>query len=178
MNISENLSNQFVTQSVQRKDDMYFYSQSWIWRAIEALASAKDFNPSPTHLSNRLNITVEEVVCALEGLERLGLILRVNNGFKPKNIETVLNNSSTEIQSLIQSHVNLSSQILTQIDEDSFFINRFLLGNKDIVKSNLSKIKDFFNSIDTSGEKLPSPEVFAIQISITQVTNKPQGELS
>lgn len=178
MNISENLSNQFVTQSVQQKDDMYFYSQSWIWRAINALVSANDFNPSPTHISRRLNVDVEEVVCALEGLERLGFIYKNNNTYK-KCINIVTNShTNLDENSLLQTHISISSQILTNLNTNSLIKSLFINSNEVIIRKNLPKIIDFFTSLQKDSDDISSSEVFAIQISIGQLTNKPQGDLS
>ena len=67
---------QTLKKSDQRQEDLYFYTQSWVWRAIEALVLAKDFDPSPRAIANRLNVSVETIVDALDGLERLGSIQR------------------------------------------------------------------------------------------------------
>lgn len=64
------------------KADLKQYCGNWIWRALECLVDSKDFNPSPKWISQRLNISIENAVDAIEGLERMGLIVRTGNSFK------------------------------------------------------------------------------------------------
>ena len=66
------------------------YSGNWIWRAVECLVKSKDFNPSPKWIADRLSISIENAVDAIEGLEKLRLITRTSTGFAATGNITLL----------------------------------------------------------------------------------------
>jgi hypothetical protein len=67
--------------SLRSTEDIKMYLESWIWRAVESLITARDFEPSPRSIAYRLNISVEQAVDALEGLQRLGQIGKTSNSY-------------------------------------------------------------------------------------------------
>ncbi|MFZ3229910.1 MAG: DUF4423 domain-containing protein [Pseudobdellovibrio sp.] len=159
----------------QIETDLMFYTQSWVWRGVEALITAKDFDPSPISISKRINISTEAAVLALEGLDRLGLIQR--QGTKIVKVENVTHFNSTNMRKtdLYKSHSNLAPQLLSKMTENSVFTTRFCLANYDLVKKHAPKIQSFLDSLDEEGSQLSSPNVMAVEITISDLSQKPQG---
>lgn len=153
------------------------YYENWIWRAVESLATAKDFDPSIRSIATRLNISTEKAVDAVEGLLKIGLLVRQKNTYaKPQRV-TSINREILSAQSLLAGHAKMANQIITKLDVQSIFSTRFCLGSDELIRKHAIKIQDFFNSLDLDGEKLENPDVISIEISIANLTRKTTGGL-
>lgn len=168
--LDQNLG-QTKSQEDQKQEDLYFYTQSWIWRAVEALVLAKDFDPSPRAIANRLNVSVEAVVDALDGLERINAITREGRTFKRTQSYHSVNVSNSTRQQLLDSHTNISSQIVSKLNPESIFTNVICLGNKDIIIKHADKLRNFISSLVEEGKDLNNPDVIAVEISIAAIEN-------
>jgi DNA-binding MarR family transcriptional regulator len=158
----------------QKQNDLYFYTQSWVWRAIEALVLAKDFDPSPRAISTRLNISVEMAVDALDGLERLGSIERSGKTFtRPAALHNITPAQATKEQ-LLDAHTNIAGQLLTKLNTESLFTTQICLGSLELVKKHASKISEFLNALDVEGRNIDNPDVISVEISIACINNKSQ----
>lgn len=148
------------------------YSESWMWRAVESLITAKNFNPSPKAIARRLNITVEQAVESLEGLEKIGVISRQNNTYikKIENI-TEVDQKDLEKAELLEVHSKLAPQIISKLDENSIFTTQISLGTLEIVRKHRSKLIEFLDLIDSDASELENPDVLAIEISIAKISS-------
>lgn len=149
--------------------DLNSYGANWVWRAIESLVTAKNFDPSVTAIANRLNVSIEAVVSALEGLERMGLIVRSGRTFiKPDGV-TILNQATHSKTDLLASHSHLAPQIIGLLDEECIFTTRFSLGSIKIARKHAHKLQEFLNAVDADGSNEEDPNLLAIEISIAQI---------
>lgn len=149
--------------------DLHSYCANWVWRAIESLVTAKNFDPSVTAIANRLNVSIEAVVSALEGLERMDLIARSGKTFMKSDGVTVLNQGTHSKTDLLASHSHLAPQIIGLLDEESIFTTRFSLGSIKIARKHAHKLQEFLNAVDADGSTEENPDLLAIEISIAQV---------
>lgn len=169
--LDQNLG-QTQSQKDQKQEDLYFYTQSWVWRAVEALVLAKDFDPSPRSIANRLNISVEAAVDALDGLVRLGAIYRDSNTFKRNVSNHIVSPEQTTKEKLLSAHTNIATQILPKLNTDSIFTTQVCLGKMSLVKKHADKLVAFLDSLDAEGRLEDNPDVISIEISITSTENK------
>lgn len=158
------------------KIDLQSYGSNWVWRAIEALVTAKNFDPSATAIASRLNVSLEAAVNALEGLERLGVIVRTGKTYSKPNTLTVLDTTTHSKKDLLASHGHLAPQIIGMLNEESIFATRITLGSLKLVRKHADKLKAFLNSIDDDASQEENPDILAIEISIAQI-GKNQGGL-
>ena len=173
--INQNISNTIENDSKLSNSDLQNYSSNWVWRAIESLVTAKNFNPAISAIANRLNVSIEAVVNALEGLERLNIIKRDGQSFlKPTNV-TFLDKSNTNPKNLLVAHGHLAPQIIGMLNEESIFATRFTLGSLKIARKHAHKLQDFLNSVDQDGSIEDNPDILAIDISIAQVNSSKGG---
>ena len=154
------------------KFDLQNYGSNWVWRAVEALVTSKTFDPSATAIANRLNVSIEASVNALEGLERLGFIVRDGKTFiKPDNL-TLVDAKTTSKAELLHAHAHLAPQIVGMLDEDSIFSTQISLGSLRIAKKHAHKLIEFMDAVDADGSQEQNPELIAIEISIAQIGKK------
>ena len=167
----DNTMDQSLQKDDQRKEDLYFYTQSWVWRAIEALVLAKDFDPSPRSIANRLNISIEAAVDALDGLERLGSIYRDGRNYARNLNLNLITPENTSKNQILHAHTNITNQMITKLTPDSFYTNQICLGSIKLVKENLYKISDFLNTLDQEGRNEDSPGLISVEFSVSCIEN-------
>lgn len=124
------------------------------WWTVFAAFDLPDFNPSTLWLAKKTNLSVEEVVDALEGLTVLGYLQKENGAFEPVKGKEFLkfdwsNKSKAEI---IDEHAIVSQQILNHMHPDTTvaFDHRFIAGNKEII---LDLYKDIQAAFDRAFAK-------------------------
>lgn len=157
--------------------DLMYYSQSWVWRAIEALVTAKNFNPSPIIIAKRINISVETVINALEGLERLSLIKRTESSYIKVENMSLIDETQVTKKELLVTHSTLAPQILGMLDENSVFTSQIALGSLKIARKHAHKLIEFLDAVDADGAKEENPDLIAIEISIGQIGNNQERGL-
>ena len=158
--------------------DLMYYSQSWVWRAIEALVTAKNFNPSPIAIAKRINISVETVITALEGLERLNLIKRTESSYIKVENMTIIDQTKVTKKELLLSHSTIAPQIQGMLDESSLFATRISLGSLKIARKHAHKLIEFLDAVDADGSLEENPDLVAIEISIGQIGQSQERGLS
>lgn len=172
--LDQNLG-QTQSQKDQKQEDLYFYTQSWVWRAIEALVLAKDFDPSPRAIATRLNVSVEAAVDALDGLVRLGCIERTGGTFTRNPQLNAVTPQTTSKEHTLNAHTNLANQMIAKLNSDSFYKNQICLGSVKLIKENLPKIAEFFKTMDQEGRNEVSPGIVSIEFSVSCVENQSQN---
>ncbi len=70
MEVTTNREAELANAPAPSGSDLQNWAGNWIWRAVQTLVRAPDFNASPKWIAARLNISIEKAVDALEGVER------------------------------------------------------------------------------------------------------------
>jgi hypothetical protein len=157
---------------VTPEPDLKFYGSSWIWRAVECLVQSKDFNPSPRWISERLNISVDKAVDAIEGLQRLDLIRRTESGYIPTNLLTTFGSPDLSRKELLQIQSRIAPQILTKVEPQDAFTTQIFLGNRALVRRFVPKLLAVFDEMNAAGIEEGLTEVMALEISFANLTKE------
>jgi hypothetical protein len=104
--------------ATERPDFQRHYTGNWVWRAVAALID-EEGEYSPSFFSEKLNAPVHEIVHALEGLEKLGIIRRTQNGYKKILKYLYYNDKNLDPVRLLSDHVLVSTQILGRLVHSS-----------------------------------------------------------
>lgn len=104
------------------------YFGNWLWRAIYAFLDHQDFDGSPLWLSQKLDVKVEDVVTALDGLIQLNLAKRSERGFESRCQQFLIPDEHNSMQARMNQHKNLSRQVLNHLDpgKQAFFRSSFV----------------------------------------------------
>ena len=62
--------------------------------------------------------------------------------------------------------------MILKLSTESFYKNQICLGSVKLIKENLHKISDFFNTLDKEGRNEDFPEVVSIEFSVSCIENK------
>lgn len=154
----------------QHKEDLQYYCMNWIWRAVECLVQTPEFNPSPKWISQRLGITVEKAVDAMEGLERLGLIVRVGNSFKTSTPQYDIGTKDLTKDKLLEIHSRIAPQIISKLDANCKFSSGFLVADEHLVMEYVPKIQKILVEMQEEGLRRGLREVYATEYSFTGLT--------
>ncbi|RYZ93647.1 MAG: DUF4423 domain-containing protein [Proteobacteria bacterium] len=160
-----------VKEAEARASDLQSWAGNWIWRAVQTLVRAPDFNPSPKWVATRLNVSVEKALDALEGLERLGFITRDGAGGYAHTKEWVqlLPGKVTRAQ-LLNEHSKIAPQIITKLTAKDKFTTQFFIADQALVAAYAPKFIQLYRELNEEGLKLGLKEVFASEISFAQLT--------
>jgi len=158
-------------------DDLQQWQCNWIWRAVQTLAEAADFNSSPKWISKRLNISIEKAVDALEGLERLGYLERQGNIVRAanSNLQIRHDNSPIDRERLLLGHTKLSPIILSKLKAEDSFTSQFFIGNKELVREFAPKFIKLYEQMNEVGRERGLTDVMASEISFVQLTTSEIG---
>ncbi|MCE3009751.1 MAG: DUF4423 domain-containing protein [Proteobacteria bacterium] len=148
---------------------------NWIWRATQCLVEAPDFNPSPKWIANRLNITIEKAVEAIEGLERLGCIKRKGISFEVVNDWMQLTPDELSRERLLAAQSRIAPQLISKLDQNDAFTSQFFLGNKEMLAKYTPKFMELFRQMNEEAQRSGHTDVLAAQISFVQLTAAQQG---
>lgn len=161
----------------QLEIDLKQFCENWIWRATECLVSAPDFEASPKWAAKRLNVSVEKVVEALEGLERLGHIKRIGSTFeKVADLVSVDSKQITKEQ-LITIHSRIAPQIISKLDSTAKFTTQFFLGNRELLEEFAPKFSALIDEMRDRGLQQRSSDVTAMELSFTVLTDRSGGAM-
>lgn len=176
---NNNPTSEFRTQPclVEKRQLQKKYTGSWVWRTIASLIEISDFTPSSKWIAQRLNITVDEVVSALEGLEGLGIIRRTPSGYEKVLKFVYYSDRDLEPKSILMDHVMISTQILGRLDPiqtdiPSFYRTGFIATNKELTKDFFNKVEQLFKEYMEASSESASDMVFAISLSGIDVSGK------
>jgi hypothetical protein len=150
---------------------------NWTWRAVQCLVESPDFNPSPKWISKRLNISVENAVDSLEGLERLGCIVRDGVTFKVKTDWLQLSPQVLDKERLLAAQSRIAPQLISKLTPHDAFTSQFFVGNKELVKKYSPRFMELFKQMNDEGLRMGQTDVIAAQISFVQVTTEQEGGL-
>jgi len=152
-------------------EDMQHWVSSWIWKAVLCLTEVPDFNSSPKWIAQRLNVTVEKAVDALEGLERLGKLERVNGHYQVSNTWEQTGVQELDRSELLKQHSKIAPQLISRLNENDKYTAQFFVGNQDLISKYAPKFMQIFCEMNAEGRELGLKEVIASEISFVQLTN-------
>lgn len=175
MNIEKNTEIQnleIVTAKDQMKTDLNQYCANWIWRSVECLVEAPDFESSPKWSAKRLNVSVDKIVDAIEGLERLGYIKRDGSTYiKPKEYVAV-DTSHLNRENLFEFHSKLAPQIITKLTSNDKFTTWFFNADDQLISEFAPRFMKLYKEMNDEGVRRKCKDIFASEISFAQLTEK------
>lgn len=166
-----------VEMTKDQKAGMKQFTDNWIWRTVMCLVESPNFDPSPRWIASKLDISVEKAVDAIEGLQKLNLVERVENTFKVKNQWFQVMPKDLERTDLLDTHIKLAPQILSRLNEEDSFTVQFLKGNKDLLKKYSPKFIELYRQMDEEAQRSGISDVMASEISFVQLTKEHGGAL-
>ncbi len=149
----------------QFTSDLAQYSGNWIWRALECLIESPDFEYSPKWAAKRLNVTVEKIVDAYEGLDRLGYIKREGVSYKKNIQEYHIGQTEFTREDLLAIHSRLAPQVISKLKPTSKFTTWFFLGNDELVTKYAPQFMKIYAQMHKEGLEKGLKEVVASEIS-------------
>lgn len=148
---------------------------NWTWRAVQCLVESPDFNPSPKWIASRLNISVENAVEAIEGIERLGCIRRDGLKFKVANGWMQLTPEKLDGKRLLAGQARIVPQLMSKMTPTDAYTSQFFIGNRELIKKFAPKFMELFKQMNDEGMSAAHTDVVAAQISFVQLTDDQAG---
>lgn len=166
MNLAENIP---ITLP-NNKDLQLEYVGNWIWRSVASLIDTKDFNPSPRWIAEKLNVRYAEVIKALEGLERLGIIGRTKTGYKKLLKYVYFSDRDLDPKAVLSDHVLISTQIMGRLNPlnpkiGCFYRTGFVATNQDIAKKYFLKMEALMKDFLMESANCSADTVYAFTLS-------------
>jgi DNA-binding Lrp family transcriptional regulator len=153
--------------------DLIHFCGNWVWRAVEALVQAKDFQSNPAWIADRLNISVEAAKDALEGLERIGMITRTETGYVNNSEYIFANCEKLDRSDMFSIHNKIKDQIDAKITSRDSYANTILLSNKEHVSRFFKKFEAIVEELNkSSSEDANCNEVFSFELSLARITRE------
>lgn len=163
--------NTAAQKNISTSDLIHFYG-SWVWRAVYAIVDAKDFNPDPAWIADRLNIAVSAAKDAFEGLERIGAISVVDGSYK--SVIDFAYHPASEIDraDMFYVHTKIRDQISERMKTKDCFSNLIFLSNKELISKFYFKFTDLIEELNAEGLKAECKDVFALELSFSKLTRE------
>lgn len=149
------------------RERLRHFAGNWVWRATEALIDHPDFEPSAQWLKNRLNISLEEAVEALDGLEKLGVLTRNGAQAKRRGVQFLIPQDLNTRSVKIQNNVHHSQQILNRLAEKEVGvgITYYSLLTKAQVNELYEKFDQILSQMHQAAAKSRDSRLFGISFS-------------
>jgi len=149
------------------------YLGNWIWRAVDCLVGTKDFNSSGRWISNRLKISVEEAVDAMDGLQAMGVIYMGPGGrFRRANNVNEFTEKEFGRNQLIMDHLMVSAQINSKFSrfkdkpiEDASFTNFVITSTRKRYLARMKEIHAIFREWSEEHNESEIEEVYGLTFS-------------
>lgn len=153
------------------------FTDNWIWRTVLCLVEHPNFDPSPKWIAARIGTSVEKVVDAIEGLQRLNLIVKSDNTYKVTTEWLQILPKDLPRADLLRTHIRIAPQILSRLDENDGFTVQFFTGNKELLKKYAPKFIALYKEMEDEAKQKNITEVMASELSFVQVTNNSRGDV-
>ena len=170
----------YAELSSEEKDAWVAYCTNWTWRAVECLVDLPDFQPSMKSVSKRLNISLEEAVDAVEGLESLKLIKRTLTGSFVRTARTVVpTDFGVPLNDVLRGHMHVATELSARIidKENMRFSNCFFTSNRERLAVALKQIESIMRGLCEDIDPDSDTEVFALEFSCASLSARPQDSM-
>jgi hypothetical protein len=176
MDVTNEQENKSPLNQGSQSADLENWAGNWIWRAVQCLVQAPDFNPSPRWIAARLNISLEKALDALEGLERLRFIRREGSSFVHTDqwVQVLPGRLSTD--DLLSRHAKIAPRIIAKLEANDKYTTQFLVANKELVSKYAPRFIALYKEMNDEGLRLGHTEVFASEMSFVQLTKDIGGQ--
>lgn len=155
---------------VSKKTELLeMYCGNWIWRAVECLLDSKE-NHTISSIAERLNISMENAVKAIEGLVSLGYITWQNDNIVKLVPEYHLGTSEIDKKEWLKIYSRLSPQIVSKLTKDDKFTTWFFLCDDEIVSRYAPKFMSLYKEMMAEGLSKGAKEVYASELSFAVLT--------
>ncbi len=153
------------------------YIGNWVWRAVASLVDTRDFDPSPKWIAKKINVNLEEVVDALEGLEKLGIIGRTPQGYKKLLKYVYFSDRDLNPKAVLADHVLISTQIMGRLNPANpnlgcFYRTGFVATNQELAKKYFSKMESVMKEFLMESANCAADSVYAFTFSAVDVIDK------
>jgi hypothetical protein len=174
-----NLEAPASTTSIISEADWEQYSGNWIWRAVQCLVDLPEFSPSPKWIANRLNVGVEKAVEAIDGLERIGRVIRTSKGsYKLTQEWDYINSDNQSREKLLSAQSRIAPQLISKLTTSDAFTSQFFTGDQATIKKYSPHFMRLFKEMSEEAKSNGCTDVIAVQMSFVQLTiTKEEGAL-
>ncbi|OQW49224.1 MAG: hypothetical protein A4S09_03920 [Proteobacteria bacterium SG_bin7] len=153
------------------------YIGNWVWRAVASLVDTKEFDPSPKWIAKKINVNLEEVVDALEGLEKLGIIGRTPQGYKKLLKYVYFSDRDLNPKAVLADHVLISTQIMGRLNPANpnlgcFYRTGFVATNQELAKKYFTKMEAVMKEFLMESANAAADAVYAFTFSAVDVMDK------
>lgn len=156
----------------QSQTDLGNWTGNWIWRTVQSLAQSPEFSESPRWIAQQLNISVEKALDAIEGLERLGFMARVEGKLKVTESWKQITPAEVPRANLLAHFSKLAPQIITRVKPEDKFTSQFFLADEELVAECASKIMQAFKEMNDEALKRGAKDVYASEIVFAKMTQQ------
>lgn len=146
----QNLANGSSLSAISYADAMENYRKNTDWWVVFAAFDLPGFQSSPLWISQRLNLGIETVIEALEGLVLLGYLTKASAGYekiKGKEFVSVKPNDRKKAD-VIEEHSLISAQVLNQLNEGAI-----MAIDHRCFASDVDTLKELYFDINAAMEK-------------------------
>lgn len=161
--------------STHYPQDLSSFTGNWIWKAVMCLVESPDFQPSPKWTASRLNISIENAVDALDGLERLNLIRRDGSSYIVTEQSLQISDKDISPARLAADTSLLMQQAVSKITSEDKFTIQFFLGNKALVSEYAPKFMALYSDMEKAAHDRNLTDVVLSQISFSVITDNKGG---
>lgn len=153
------------------------YTSSWLWRSLSALIDVEPRGLSFKDYSRMLGVSPLEVMEAIDGLEKLGIIRREGEGYVKVMKYVYFSDRALNPQKVMMDHVLVSSQLLHRLsaqdpEQKSFYRTGFVATNEKLLNDFSSKMEALMKEFLEQSSREPSTHVVAFTHSSLTLTKK------
>lgn len=122
------------------------YTGNWVVRAVSALLDTENFNAAPKWVAQKLDISLDEAVSALDTLEKLGIIRRTEAGYEKVLKYVYFSDRDLDPMAVLADHALISTQIMGRLDPSNPTVGSFY--RTGFVASDRKRMKEFFLKLE------------------------------
>jgi hypothetical protein len=173
-NSTASLSTGSSQSQISYADALENHKKNTDWWVVYAAFDLPDFQSSPLWLSSKLNLTVDTVIEALEGLTVLGHLKKDANGYAPSKGRNFvqLNVTQGKKADVIEDHSLISRQIINHLSEEALMAvdHRCFASNVEILKELYSDINAAFEKAYKNSSKVENNDrIFKMSFTAVDV---------
>lgn len=153
--------------------DLIHFCGNWVWRAVEALVQAKDFNPDPAWIADRLNISAGAAKDALEGLERIGMIVRKGEAIAGSPALENFDFAEVDRSDRFEIHNKIKDQISAKITSRDSYLNAVILSSPESIKEFYVGFCNLVEELNKKNiESGNANDIYAMEMSLARLTRE------